>query len=1174
MTGLQLIEGDGKSVVYLLPAHEALDYLAQRSWADLIQRCHAEHQRGNRDYAVQFTSSIAAAYEIQSWALHHQFSELCKVVFFRKLALALALKAKKDEMAELTTMYAFSLLVKATFENSKSGVCEALKQIRLVIASKPTASRTTMLLARMLLWAVCDSDDSEDTLGDLDTAIQYIEMSMTQAPNQYNDTYGAPQSLQRAYQARYILKEDESDLQKVLSLRLQIEGDAPEAEGDDFYQRLRAVRERFCANQITISEAMHSLVGHIADSLTKDDDQSQSQDEIEDHEETQESGRTQNYDEGQANDTCQNGNCQNSNDNQEDGDSEDHDELQDDDQSEEDDPAHGLYKLHHTLLPDLAREALEAGLLACQSPVEVEEDRKQKASNYLLGLHYSQRSGTRKNPRFDLEKAISYLQVAQNEQPVGSTEEQYSSICLAEAHWKLGLTIYDVTEIQVGMHSMASLLDRLATAVYPTTFTLLEMMSKSYTFWKSNKRDSLLVNAAKFVAYLLSDDNVGRLSPGSFFGVLCVGGEIAASLWIEQPTQTLLQEPFFYWTRCWRDKRAQINVRLHAMHLAAQQSFKQGCFEEAFRYARTAVELIRFACPADLEPLERERLIPLLNGISVDACASGVKLGRVEEALELLEQGRGILNFPPDAFTDSLDDLRREHPALFLKFDRCRQSIVELISTQSLSESRIIHLESANETQEDADLLSMSQILAHIREQSGFKDFYRPITAAEMQRLATKGPIVVLVGSSLHPCAIIVRREGIHAVDLTPETVVESPFWGIDDLQQCTMKLSHILGIELVQLGFSSDDHAYAEVTKLSHAERSETLKGLLAFLWIAVVEPINRVLNYLGPKVEREGQGITLTEAIIAPINNRITWIRTGMFTRMPVHVSTDNNNLPFLMRAINSYTASFQSLSASHSRHQKVTPGSEQGLFITMPSKVSRIPKDSPFLNAATTKAEMDGVAAAANTITWSTLERPSAQQVKEHFSEAKFLHIICHGVTNRKEPRKSHLKLWQETGPGRGRVDPLYISEISSWMTRKTALVFLSACSVADAESQDFSGENLDIANAFAVAGVPDVVGSMWEVESSVASAVAETFWNFLCYFMPKYDVLEGELVARALQVAVTVVSGDWRGDPLTWAGFIHVGGMGSATLKDVREDESDDDEKVAMDMEDLKLEQDKV
>ena len=189
------------------------------------------------------------------------------------------------------------------------------------------------------------------------------------------------------------------------------------------------------------------------------------------------------------------------------------------------------------------------------------------------------------------------------------------------------------------------------------------------------------------------------------------------------------------------------------------------------------------------------------------------------------------------------------------------------------------------------------------------------------------------------------------------------------------------------------------------------------------------------------------------------------------------------------------------------------------------------------------MSAISKNASNINWSVLERASAEQVKDNVSNARFIHFICHGVEDMEEPRRSHLKLWKETRTERGRMDPCFVSDISTWLTRKTALVFLSACSVADAESATFSDKNLDIATSFAVAGVPDVVGSMWPISSSVATEVAGMFWQFLSDFFPQGGVLDGELVARALQMAVLTTACKHPADPLMWAGFIHVGGMGS-------------------------------
>lgn len=275
----------------------------------------------------------------------------------------------------------------------------------------------------------------------------------------------------------------------------------------------------------------------------------------------------------------------------------------------------------------------------------------------------------------------------------------------------------------------------------------------------------------------------------------------------------------------------------------------------------------------------------------------------------------------------------------------------------------------------------------------------------------------------------------------------------------------------------------------------------------------------------------------------------------------------------------ASFQSLSLSNSCHKAAQRGLEDGLLITMPSKTSKsqklvqarsepsvsasheirsFSKDGSFLKAENVEEEVSTITKHASSMNWSVLERPSAEHVKDKFSDARFILFICHGVEDPEEPQRSHLKLWKETRPGKGRVDPLFVSNISTWLTRKTALVFLSACSVADAGSVAFSEENLNIVNSFAVTGVPDVVGSMWPVSSSVATKVVSTFWKCSSDFFPKEEVLDGELVAWALQAAIFTTATSYPNDPLMWAGFIHVGGMGSQSLADVRGNADDEED----------------
>lgn len=123
-----------------------------------------------------------------------------------------------------------------------------------------------------------------------------------------------------------------------------------------------------------------------------------------------------------------------------------------------------------------------------------------------------------------------------------------------------------------------------------------------------------------------------------------------------------------------------------------------------------------------------------------------------------------------------------------------------------------------------------------------------------------------------------------------------------------------------------------------------------------------------------------------------------------------------------------------------------------------------------------EVSDISQSTNSIEWSKLERPSTEHVKHRFTGARYVHFICHRVLNSEGPLESPLKVWQDLKSEKGRVESLRLSEITSWQTPKTALVFLSACSVADAANDSLSDENSDIAKVFAVAVVPKVVGSI--------------------------------------------------------------------------------------------------
>lgn len=183
---------------------------------------------------------------------------------------------------------------------------------------------------------------------------------------------------------------------------------------------------------------------------------------------------------------------------------------------------------------------------------------------------------------------------------------------------------------------------------------------------------------------------------------------------------------------------------------------------------------------------------------------------------------------------------------------------------------------------------------------------------------------------------------------------------------------------------------------------------------------------------------------------------------------------------------------------------------------------------------------VAEASPNIEWNVLERPSPQDVQERCLNSPFLHFICHGVSDSKDPMKSHLRLWKKSNIGKGRVEDLTVSQIFDWTAERVCVAFLSSCSSADASKPTLFEENIDICNILNMSGVHDVVGSTWPVSDAVAATMAKWFWEFFNDFMPDGQEHESGVVARALNCALIITSAEHPGEPLAWAGYLHVGG----------------------------------
>jgi len=134
---------------------------------------------------------------------------------------------------------------------------------------------------------------------------------------------------------------------------------------------------------------------------------------------------------------------------------------------------------------------------------------------------------------------------------------------------------------------------------------------------------------------------------------------------------------------------------------------------------------------------------------------------------------------------------------------------------------------------------------------------------------------------------------------------------------------------------------------------------------------------------------------------------------------------------------------------------------------------------------------------------------EATKERFraSAGKYsvIHMATHALSNTDDPLQSFIAFYPEA-----RADSsfkLYAHEIYTMDLQKVSLAYLSACETARGKIAESEGP-MSLARAFAYAGCPNLVTSLWKAEDQVSADIAQRFYGHLN---------SGQSIAQALQQA---------------------------------------------------------
>ncbi|KAH7020368.1 CHAT domain-containing protein [Ilyonectria destructans] len=497
------------------------------------------------------------------------------------------------------------------------------------------------------------------------------------------------------------------------------------------------------------------------------------------------------------------------------------------------------------------------------------------------------------------------------------------------------------------------------------------------------------------------------------------------------------------YTAGWHCTSAPPHLRIPLAQAAANLLVPQRKWDEASQLLHGAVSLLPMVNPRSLAYMDMQGLLADFPGLASTAAAVALSAGKSpEDALQLLELGRGVIAGLLMDMRGDISDLKLKEPELAERFISLRETLDSYTeSSTPLPSEDVLFRESRRKRRREADR-EFNMLVEKIRDQPGFHHFLKPATVEDLMAAATPDPIVV-INTSFHRCdAFLITKD-------------------------------HIKVIELPHLTLN-------EVTKrVVNLQDTSQMAFLLEWLWDAVCSPCLDALGFKDPVSDDNWP--------------HVWWIPTGTLSRFPLHAAGRHMQVGEMVldRVVSSYASSVKALIHGRQHHvpkPTAEPQIDSVVLIAMQTTRELGPsKDLPFA-----RAEVEMVEKLCPSLSLHPIIPPKRRDdVLKHLKGCKIFHFAGHGQLDRKEPSKSHLLLddWK--------MEPLTVGDLRESRLQESPpfLAYLSACSTGATEAVSLSDESIHLVSAFQSAGFRHVIGTLWAVSDKHCVDVATCLYETL-------------------------------------------------------------------------------
>ena len=528
-------------------------------------------------------------------------------------------------------------------------------------------------------------------------------------------------------------------------------------------------------------------------------------------------------------------------------------------------------------------------------------------------------------------------------------------------------------------------------------------------------------------------------------------------------------------------------IRIRAAHTLGDQAARAGDPATGLEGLAMAVGMMTEAA---WRGLDRDALVEVLGRLAQlpeDAAALALENGQPYYAVELIEQGRGVLLAQTLDDRTSYDQLYDRAPKLAVQLAGVLHALATVPQpVPGLEEDRIYGAPEHRSPMDERSALAAERddLLERIRQLPGLEDFLRPQGIDDLLGIGEHGPVVI-INVSVHRCdALAITQDGVTAIPLPGLTFDRATRW--------STRLA------------STVTAAHSDQRPGSAANR--VILEILAEIGDAVTTP---VLNALGLGLPQESEA--------AP---RVWWCPTGPTAALPLHAAGQHEAgaATTLDLVTSSYTPTLRAL--NHLRQLPVAPtqlGSKP-LIVAMPETPGQRPLPG-------TRAELDYLTAHFPDHTLLSGPNATLAAVTTAMPEHAWVHFSCHGQRDTTTHSGDRLLLQDE---------PLMAHEIANMDVGDASLAFLSACDTYTT-GDIVPDECLTIGAALQLAGYRYVIATQWPVYDNSTADLAAHVYGLL----RQGACLDTPQTAEALRSATLEARRKALQEPTRWVPYIHLG-----------------------------------